>query len=313
MSTLDVFHPGSPAYIRESLYKKNHLKESYFKRPPNRRVNYTKLGITSPFSCEWGILSNEWGLEGEFFTLRNNSLLRNLDENLPQHKRSHKISLKPEISFSKVEPLKDELMTKKNYLIPIKVTVQRKGTVEDFAIICLPTEDDIEQFKKNRKWSGPIESQKSDTNEKERINSRKKHLELLKRLRKQRVRRKKKLENSERENESADSVKDGILDLKKLVMEKLMETNKKLIENQAWHMEKLCLPECTRVRFSCDREIMGFVEQGGFCFSEAGEIGRGYVVLEALKILVNKKSNIVLIRNTQSRQYRLANLEILVT
>ena len=306
MSSPDLFHPGSPAYVRESLHKKQKLKENYFKHPPNRRVNYLKFGITSPFSCEWGILTKEWEAEGEFFTLREKSLLQNLNENLTQKKRSRKFS-----KTLKIEPLKVEL-DKKNYLVPVKVTIERKGVAGDFSIICLPNEEDLENFKKNKKWSGPIETRKSDPNEKERANSRKKHLELLKRLRKQRVRRKKKLESAEKDEES-DSVEDEFFNLKKLIKEKLMDSNKKIVEDQARKMEELSLPECSRVRFSCDREIMGFVEQGGFCLSEAKGVGRGYVVLEALKGLISKKRDLVLIRNTQSRQYRFASLEVLIT
>lgn len=308
MSSPDLFHPGSPAYKRESLHRKQKLKENYFRHPPNRRVNYLKFGITSPFSCEWGILTKEWQAEGEFFTLREKSLLQNLDENLTQRRRGRKFQ-KPKTS--QIEPLKME-GDKKNYLVPVKVTIERKGVAEDFSIICLPTDEDLEHFKKNKKWSGPAETPKSDPHEKERANSRRKHLELLKRLRKQRVRRKKKLESAENENES-ESVEDEILNLRKLIKEKLRDTNKKIVEDQARKMEELSLPECSRVRFSCDREIMGFVEQGGFCLSEAKGVGRGYVVLEALKGLISKKRDLVLIRNTQSRQYRFASLEVLVT
>ncbi|XP_033224394.1 ribonucleases P/MRP protein subunit POP1 [Belonocnema kinseyi] len=302
MSSPDLFHPGTPAYKRESLHRKQKLKETYFRHPPNRRVNYLKFGITSPFSCEWEILRKEWQAEGEFFTLREKNVLQSLDENLTQRRRGRKFQKAKTVQ---IEPLNIESEKRNNCLVPVKVTVERKGVAEDFAIICLPTDEDLDNFRKRKKWSGPVETPKSDPFEKERTNSRRRHLELLKRLRKQRVRRKKKLESAENEIE--------ILNLRKLIDEKLRDTNKKIVEDQARRMEELSLPECKRVRFSCDREIMGFVEQGGFCLSEAKGVGRGYVVFEALKGLISKKRDLVLIRNTQSRQYRFASLEVLVT
>ncbi|XP_051168586.1 ribonucleases P/MRP protein subunit POP1 [Leptopilina boulardi] len=308
MSSPDIFHPGSPAYEREAIHQRQILKEDYFKHPPNRRVNFTKFAITTPFFCEWGILTKEWGAQGEFFTLRNKALLENLDENLTR--RKSKSFLKTDTSLN-VEPFSSEL--DKNYLVPIKVTIERKGVPENFSIICLPTEDDLKTFKKNRKWSGPVESLKSDANEKERLNSRKKHLELLKKLRKQRVRMKKKLESVRNESDKSDENDDGFLNEIKMIRKKCLNGNKTIIETQARKMEELCIPKCSRVRFSCDREVMGFVEQGGFCLSEARGVGRGYIVLEALKNLICQKRNLVLIRNTQSRKYRFANLEVLIT
>lgn len=301
MSTPDIFHPGSPAYERESIHQEQILRENYFRHPPNRRVNFTKFSITSPFKCDWSVLTKEWETEGEFITLRNGILLRNLDENMSKSKNQTKMK-------TNIEPLSSEL--DKNYLVPVKVTIKRKGVPEDFSLICLPNEEDLKNFKKNRKWSGPMETPKSDPNEKERLHSRRKHLELLNTLRKQRVRTKKKLESVEKESDESD---DEFLKEMQEIRKKCLNGNKALIETQARRMEELCLPKCSRVRFSCDREVMGFVEHGGFCLSEARGVGRGYVVLKALKNLILEKKNLVLIRNTQSRKYRFANIEVLVT
>lgn len=50
------------------------LKEKFFKLPPNKRPNYNKFGISSPFNWNWQLLLTEWGcsedLAKRFFVLR---------------------------------------------------------------------------------------------------------------------------------------------------------------------------------------------------------------------------------------------------
>lgn len=58
------------------------LKEKFFKLPPNKRPNYNKFGISSPFNWNWQLLLKEWGcnedLASNFFVLRCKKLLDNL-------------------------------------------------------------------------------------------------------------------------------------------------------------------------------------------------------------------------------------------
>ncbi|XP_043473836.1 ribonucleases P/MRP protein subunit POP1 [Leptopilina heterotoma] len=305
MSAPDIFHPGTPAYEREAIHQQQLLKDNYFKNPPNRRVNFTKFAITTPFLCEWGILAKEWGAQGEFSTLRDKDLLQNLNDNLMPRKRKSFLKMK---TCSNIEPLSFKVHN--NYLVPVKVTIERKGVPDDFSIICLPTEDDLKTFKMNRKWSGPMERLKSDSKENERLDSRKKHLELLKKLRKQRVRMKKRISSMRNESDESD---EEFINKIEIIRKKCLIGNKSIVETQARKMQELCLPKCSGVRFSCDRQVIGFVEQGGFCISEARGVGRGYVVLKALNNLIIENTNLVLIRNTQTRKYRLANLQILIS
>ena len=83
----------------------------------------------------------------------------------------------------------------KNCLIRVKVSIVKKGCPKRFALICMPTDEDIEKFKNNRNWSGPIEKLNIDPNETFRKISRKNHLAFLKRLKKQRICYKKTLIN----------------------------------------------------------------------------------------------------------------------
>lgn len=77
-------------------------------------------------------------------------------------------------------------------------------------------------------------------------------------------------------------------------------------------MRELWLPSDVKsVRFSNSREILGFITQGAFSFSEAKSCGIGYVAYNALNTCIKLGHNKVLVRNTTSRKYRLANLQIL--
>lgn len=58
------------------------LKDDFFKLPPNKRPNYNKFGISSPFNSNWQLLFKDWGCDdtsaSNFVVLRNKKLLRNL-------------------------------------------------------------------------------------------------------------------------------------------------------------------------------------------------------------------------------------------
>lgn len=76
-------------------------------------------------------------------------------------------------------------------------------------------------------------------------------------------------------------------------------------------MRELWLPSDVKtVRFSTSREILGFISQGAFSFSEAKSCGIGYVAYNALSALIELGHNKVLIRNSTSRKYRLAHVQI---
>lgn len=93
------------------------------------------------------------------------------------------------------------------------------------------------------------------------------------------------------------------------------QNNSKIIMKYLTEMHDLWLPsDFTNVRNQCSRETIGYVVKGDFCFSDAKSVGIGYITLKSIlclleKFLINK--NLVLIRNTHSRQYRYAFIEII--
>lgn len=298
--TPDINDPDCPAYMREASITKEELTKKYFRYPPNRRVNFVKLGISSPFFCDWKNLTKGWSSNEDFYVLRNRELLLLLQAGICTAKnRNAKLFIQN--TQSDITDLDDY----KNCLIRIKISMIGKGSPKKFAIICMPTFEDLKKFKDNKKWLGPVEKCHNDLNERIRKVLRKNHLILLKRLRRQRVQRNRALKNNALKllRESTGKINE----------DKCMtvSSHHKIRSDQSVKMSELYLPKCTEVRYSCDREVMGYITLGNFSLSQAKGIGIGYITLPSLLRMIDNKSNIVLVRNTQTRQYRLAELNIL--
>ncbi|XP_008555363.1 ribonucleases P/MRP protein subunit POP1 [Microplitis demolitor] len=279
----EVNHPDTAEYKREAEEMQIKLKDKYFRYPPNRRVNFTKLSISSPFNCEWGILIKEWTDKENLQVLRDPKIINSLSQafNSFNNRRNRKSPVSTSLNFN------DSAILDKSCLVTVKVTVETKGKPNNFSIICLPTEEDLKKFNDDRKWGGPIEKKKTDKFEAQRKALRIKHKLLLKRERRKRILAKKALQTP---------IPLAYLGARKLEQKKIMD--------------ELYLQKCTSVRNSCDREVIGYVVQGGFSFSECSCFGWGYVVALPLLDLLKIKNNMVLVRNTQTRQYRCARLDI---
>nr|XP_023012368.1 ribonucleases P/MRP protein subunit POP1 [Leptinotarsa decemlineata] len=164
-----------------------------------------------------------------------------------------------------------------NCLIPVRITLSQKGSCKKFAIICLPEPKD---FKLE-----PMEPISPDPNETLRKEMRTEHKMLLKSLRRKRIRAR----------------KNG----------KVIPVDLELLKSYSSKMRKLWLPEAKNIRHSCSREVMGYVRHGDFSFLVGRSKALGYITSGALeKLLSLKCNNKVLVRNTNSRQYRLGTLEV---
>ncbi|XP_017773792.1 PREDICTED: ribonucleases P/MRP protein subunit POP1 [Nicrophorus vespilloides] len=161
----DYLEPDSAAgKLYETELAELHTKK-FFRLPPNKRCNYNKFSIASPFSCNWEIICRDWGFETQGFSvLRDHTILQALQESL-------------QFGHTKNVLLKD--IFNKNYLIPVKVTV-RKGIFPRYSIICMPTKEDIKHKKE------PIEKSRKDENEEKRKRLRRSHRTLLMKLKRKR-------------------------------------------------------------------------------------------------------------------------------
>lgn len=193
-----------------------------------------------------------------------------------------------------------------NCLIPITITMDTRGTLENNSLICMPKPSDLKRdIRKKRNFDcAPVyeEPLQDDKNEVERKALRSNHLKLLKRLRRRRVRVKR------RKQETSD---------RRVLIAK--PGTAKLIREQMNKMRELWLPEKpSSVRNQCSREVLGFVTFTNFSFIEAKVTGTGYVALNSLPNLIRscskgKSRNVrVLVRSTNSRQYRLAKVKVKV-
>ncbi|KAJ8713547.1 hypothetical protein PYW07_013917 [Mythimna separata] len=170
-------------------------------------------------------------------------------------------------------------------LVPVYVKLVAKGSLQKHSLICLPEAGDFANLKTL------FEPHHEDPNEKIRKLKRSEHIKLLKKIRKSKIKLKKKEKTA------------GAEKLRKITTIEPSEYTKS--------MRELWLPsKVESVRNVASRQVMGYVAQGAFSFTEACSCGIGYIAFHALKHLLNNGLNQVLVRNTTSRKYRLANIMI---
>lgn len=262
----------------------------YFKLPPNKRPNYTKLSIVSPFKCPWSQLIFDWTSPPSptYFVVRDRIALETIAKIL--QKRSGQISL-------------NQLNLPNSCLIPVHVIMDTRGHSQDFSIICLPKKCDFKNYYEKRQIhdNQPVymEPLKMDVNEKLRKQLRKNHLALLKRLRGRRVRIKR------RQQEHAE---------KRILIRK--PDTMKIVTDQRQRMRELWLPEEPKnVRHQCSRETIGYLSSSDFSFVEATVAGVGYITYGGILKWIElnqkqKKRNVVLVRGTTTRQYRFGKMMV---
>ncbi|KAL9915465.1 POP1 ribonuclease P/MRP subunit [Glossina fuscipes fuscipes] len=270
------------------------LRDKYFRLPPNKRVSYRKLSILSPFRAPFSELVRDWKSDttnvNDFYVLRDRSKLKDIVECI---KRSN--------------PVKFPSSLKSECLIQLRLSVKRRGSPNNFSLICLPIRND---FKRNLKHiylrsNDPVftEPLLSDPNEKERKKFRLQHKKLLKRLRARRIREKRK--KQETSNTKVYIRSAGTAAICAAQFKKMCE---------------LWLPEDTStlytVRKQGCRDVFGYLTSVNFCLSEGTVGGIGYVTAEGLKSLLklcqkcHLKEPMCLVRPNNSRHYRFATFKV---
>lgn len=283
---VELFAPDTVSGIKENSRQLKFRREDYFRKPPNKRTNFTKMGITSPFSCYFSQLVKEWCDSEEFHVLRNKTTLQDIKQ-----------VLKGKLAFNDVK-------FPNNAIIPIFLTMDTRGTPGDFGIICLPSKRDIKNSlaKKYRNDLGPIHIEPliKDDLEKERKLVRTNHKKLLKRLRNRRVRAKRRLQEKS-----------------KFHVKIQKSTAEKFIEEQYEQMCEMWLPKKpTTIRNQCSRQVIGYLTNSRFTFSEGKISGIGYITKNGLNSLLNvfhkfKGLNpFFLTRATNSKCFYLARFDV---
>ncbi|KAL5293069.1 POP1 family protein [Megaselia abdita] len=276
---------GSATFLPDTISGKQEisetgeaLKQRYFQLPPNKRCNYSKFAISSPFKPSLSKLVNEWSGSDNFYILRDIQLLRQLESN----------------AFPR-----EIIEYHKNSLIQVCLQMKTRGNPKDLAIICIPTKNDLRKHFKTMSSNDPVytEPLKIDPFEEERKILKSSHKKLLKRLRNRRVRQKRMQQKTSCERVKIAPPKTSAI-----------------IKEQFDKMCDLWVPRSpSSIRNQCSREVFGYVTQSSFCLSEGRVTAVGYVTPQGLNKIMKDKRNpemLLLVRGTNTRHYRFAKFKV---
>jgi len=248
-----------------------------------------KLGCPFPFSVSWDILLQYWitclsltATVNKFYVLRDNSQLNIIQSHL-------KKPLKPVPSLNIRDPFQ--------CLIPVRLIISQRGTIERGAVICIPTAEDLKKFEvvKNSKLFIGVhtEPQKEDENIQVRANLRSTHQKNLAFMRKKRKKIRIKAD---------PTIHHGVYD----------STHVSKCYNDV--INNLWLPkDATSVLNNMSRRPIGFIEFGCETYVIGKCTGVGYCAYLGLDFMTqyNQESTVVLVRNCRdSLVYRFAQLQI---
>ncbi|GAB0095699.1 Pop1 [Sergentomyia squamirostris] len=272
----DVFMPDTSVCQQEDTAVAQALREKYFRKPAKKRPNYIKLSIQSPFRCPWQQLIEDWSQFSSFYVLRNKGTLHQLSMMLKYQKP--------------MESLPPEEMA----LIPVYVRMISRGNPGNFALLTLPTEEELQKSCSGESGFLHVEPLAKDPNQKARKDLRKSHTRFLKQQRRLRIRMKKKLQE-----ETMERVK-----MPRAQSQKVVVSCEKFKEQ----MDKLWLPQNCTVKDQCSRPVIGYVTQSDFTFTDAAVTAIGYVtwngLKELLRICQKYRKVTILVRGTKTRNYR---------
>ncbi|KAM7341942.1 POP1 ribonuclease P/MRP subunit [Cochliomyia hominivorax] len=292
--------PDTVAGLHTAFDRYQELFIKYFRLPPNKRCNYRKFAIVSPFRVPFSHLIRDWSSPDQFNMDNNGSI-----QFFVLRERQKLQDIADCVKKCSLSKFPKNLSTE--CLIQLKVIMKSRGNPKDFSILCLPTKKDLKrnlkQIKLNNNEPIYVEPLLADPNEKERHQLRIQHKKLLKRLRARRVREKRK--KQETSNTKVYIRAAGTATL---------------CSEQFKKMCNLWLPEDMTTLFSVrkqgTRDCFGYASISGFCLTE-GTVGAiAYVTVEGLKQLLklcqqcHLKQTVCLIRSTNSRNYRFARLQI---
>ncbi|KAH8269828.1 hypothetical protein KR026_003242 [Drosophila bipectinata] len=289
--------PDTIAGVQEANVLADEQRARYFRLPPNKRTNYRKLAVVSPFKAPWKQLVRDWhdtSFPGSFYVLRHRQQLEGIADSLRQRR-----------------PLPEPFP--QAALIQIQLRLSARGHVKANALICLPSTTDYRnrwrQIKRNDQAPIHVEPPQPDLNEPIRKQLRHRHKLMLKRLRGRRLREKRRLQET-----ATKRVHIRPANTAGLVRSQLQEMCRLWLPND---------PTETRdsVRRQCSREVFGYVSSAGFSFTEATVCAVGYVtpgglqqLLQDLPQTTNKNQGrqplMCLLRDPDSRDYRWASFQV---
>ena len=281
--------PDTPAGEDEQTNQRKELKMKYEGRPPAKRINYVKLGISAPFHCPWQNLVSYWALkhieeggmrlkkddmEVEFYVMRNKRDLRLLNVFLIVEKSEKPGSVDNDIVATDVLKMVDRNTLG---LVPVVVTMLGRGIPLKFAHICIPTEDDLRSLQQDKTYAGPKEQLHQDPSLAEK-------------------KKKKKIKNAAKiESDSRAAATDHFVDK---TVTTGSQTNLHTLSYQ-----------------SVSRPVIGYISYGDFALGQGQGTGKGFcsvIGIHQLKsAMLNNNSCVALVRNTTTLQYRFVYISLI--
>ncbi|EDV34381.1 uncharacterized protein Dana_GF20996 [Drosophila ananassae] len=289
--------PDTVAGVQEANAVADERRARYFRLPPNKRTNYRKLAVVSPFSAPWKQLVRDWhdaSSTGPFYVLRHRQQLEAIAD-----------------SLRRCSPLPKPLP--QAALIQIQLRLLARGHVKTNALICLPSTTDYRnrwrQIKRNDQAPIHVEPPQPDLNESVRKELRRGHKLMLKRLRGRRLREKRRLQET-----ATKRVHIRPANTAGLVRSHLLEMCRLWLPNDSSETRD-------SVRRQCSREVFGYVSSAGFSFTEATVCAVGYVTPGGLQKLLQdvpqstnrnqtRQPLMCLLRDPDSRDYRWASFQV---
>jgi len=153
--------PDTPAGAEMSSSRAAELRSKYDRRPPAKRCNYNKMGVSAPFHCPWSELVQGWarrccedGKVGDidsdqlFYCVRKRRLLRLLEDMCAGVTKSSGRSSVCGRTTS--DSVLTELRQSGRAIVKVSVAMLGRGAPSQFSLICLPTADDVMLQTRNR-------------------------------------------------------------------------------------------------------------------------------------------------------------------
>ena len=253
------------------------LREKYFRLPPDKRPNFTILGCMSPFSRPWGQLLGDQG----WFVLRDQEVIKDLKSGRPRLDYEHA----------------------NRALVVIHIRMEGKGSLTENTGLYSPLECDLSGGELDL-----TEMRHKDDNSGARKESRSKHQEKLKRLKRQwkKIKTKKTqlVLTSAMEDSTLDENRMSEIELSLKALKGLREEEKlgyKDTSEASW-----LSPDLSKIRDHNSRRLIGWVVTGGYSLRAGAEVGVGLMVLSDLNNLVQSNITRVLTRQPDNHVYRFA-------
>lgn len=309
-SSLESEVPHFPHDVPDTQAGKNYNNEiqnegemKYSRYPPDKRPNYEKLGIASPFSSPWNKLVKEWAVESEKQSLIANSSL---------DKESGKMLEKSDLAPTTSDTVTNDTKASPSNFESLQTNTDSIDGKEVFCNERFYVLRDISKVRHLRDmFKEPSNKRKETQCTEDSLNLN--HLtniidNSLNALAAVSLR----MVNQGFPLPNATISIPSISDLKELKKCKKFGGPTEPLHKGPRHHFSSNVSNVNTLIGSCTRDVIGFVTSAQYSLSRGYGVGIGYCALPGLaRLLLTGREGMVLVRNTSSQQYRFAYISVL--